>query len=87
MIVHIRKYKYISFKQVDDEQFNGKDCYRIYNNKSDEQLGIVYYETIWKEYVFTSRDGCIFNNTCLRDVIHFMEEELPLDAVKQRPKK
>jgi hypothetical protein len=70
-------YKYINMKQINGEIFNGRPVYRVYNNKSSDQLGVISYYKPWKEYVFSSREECVFNNTCLRDVIKFIENEIP----------
>ena len=66
------KYKYINIKQVNDEVFENMPVYRIFNNKSGDQIGIISWYKPWKEYVFSSKEGCVFNNTCLADVINFM---------------
>ena len=68
----MKKYKYITIKQVGEEMFEGKPVYRIFNNKSKKQIGILSYYKLWKEYVFSSKEGCVFNNSCLIDVIDFI---------------
>jgi hypothetical protein len=67
-----KKYKYITIKQVDGELFDKKPVYRIFNNRTKSQLGILSYYKPWKEYVFSSKEDCVFNNTCLLDVLDFM---------------
>lgn len=69
----MKKYKYMHIKQVDGEVFEGKPVYRIFNNKSGSQLGILSFYKPWKEYVFSSKEDCVFNNGCLRDVLHFID--------------
>ncbi len=69
----MKKYKFITIKQVDGEIFLGKAVYRIFNNRSKTQIGIISYYKPWKEYVFSSKEDCVFNNTCLSDVINFIE--------------
>lgn len=49
----------------------------IINNKSNDMLGEIYYYPPWRQYVVGFFEGCIFNNTCLRDIIDFMENEIP----------
>jgi hypothetical protein len=77
-----KKYKYIEIRQNQDgidesgsigEQFEGKPVYRIYNIMGSVQIGIISWYKPWKQYVFSSREGCVFNNSCLRDVLDFME--------------
>jgi hypothetical protein len=71
------KYKYIQIKQIAAELFSGKPVYRIYNNKSQAQIGIISWYPPWKQYVFSSQPECIFNNSCLRDVLDFIENKIP----------
>jgi len=71
----MKKYKYITIRQDNNEIFKEKPVYRIYNNKSQDQLGILSFYKPWKEYVFSSLPDCVFNNSCLRDVLDFLEKE------------
>jgi hypothetical protein len=57
------------------EKFAGKPVYAIHNNKSDQQIGLISWYRPWKQYVFSSQSECVFNNSCLKDVIDFMENE------------
>jgi hypothetical protein len=72
----MKKYKYIHIKQVDDEVFNNKPVYRIFNNKSGDQLGILSYYKPWKSYIFTTKETCLFDLSCLKDITNFMENEI-----------
>lgn len=74
----MKKYKYITIKQVDAEVFEGRPVYRIFNNRSNGQLGIISWYKPWKEYVFSSQPECVFNNSCLRDVLDFIEVQIPV---------
>lgn len=72
------KYEHITIEQrggVDKERFAGKPVYKISNNKSGEQIGLLSYYQLWRQYVFSSQAEFVFNNTCLRDIINFIEEE------------
>lgn len=73
----MKKYKYISIKQVDEEMFLGKPVYRIFENSSGDQLGIISWYKPWKEYVFSSKDFCVFNNGCLKDILDFINNVIP----------
>lgn len=68
----MKKYKYITIEQRDGEMFEKHPVYRIYNNRSKGQIGILCYYKSWREYVFSSNEDCVFNNTCLMDVLNFM---------------
>ena len=72
----MKKYKFIHIKQVNNELFEKKPVFRIFNNKSGDQLGIISYYKPWKEYVFSSIPECVFNNSCLRDVLDFIENQI-----------
>ena len=73
----MKKYKYIFIQQDKGEEFNKKPVYRIYNNRTKTQIGILSYYKPWKEYVFSSQPDCVFNNTCMRDVLDFIEVQIP----------
>jgi IS4 transposase len=68
-----KTYKFINIKQVDCETFEKHPVYRVFNNKSHSQLGIISWYTPWRQYVFSSQEECVFNISCLRDVIDFMD--------------
>jgi hypothetical protein len=68
-----KKYKYITIRRVDNETFEGYPVYRVFNNRWGDQLAVLSYYKSWKQYVFSSHDGCVFNDSCLRDVLDFMK--------------
>lgn len=68
----MKKYKYITIKQLDGEVFSGHAVYRIFNNRNDAQLGILSFYKPWKQYVFSSKEDCVFNESCLLDVLDFI---------------
>lgn len=80
----MKKYKFITIQQVQNELFNNKPVYRIFNNRSlkkhgptgDAQIGVISFYAPWKEYVFSSIQECVFNNTCLMDVLDFMNNQI-----------
>ena len=71
-----KKYKFITIRQEGNETFEKHPVYRIFNNKSGDQLGVISYYRSWRQYVFSSQEGCAFNNSCLRDVLDFMELQI-----------
>ncbi len=76
----MKRYKFITIKQESGEMFEGHPVYRILNNKSGAQLGVISWYKPWTQYVFSSREECVFNNSCLRDVLDFMEKEIKIAA-------
>jgi len=73
----MKKYKFITIEQRDGEVFEKHPVYRIYNNRSKGQIGILSFYKPWKEYVFSSKEDCVFNNTGMRDVLDFIENIIP----------
>jgi len=71
----MKKYKYITIRQVGDEQFEGKPVHRIFNNKMKDQIGIISYYKPWKQFVFSSQPECVFNTDCLKDVLDYIDNE------------
>ncbi len=69
----MKKYKFIHIKQVDNELCHKKPVYRVFNNRNGAQLAILSYYPPWKEYVFSSKEHCVFNDGCLKDVLDFIE--------------
>lgn len=66
--------KFINIKQVNGELFENQPVYRIFNNKSGGQLGIISYYKPWKRYVFSSREECVFDIGCLKYIVGFIDE-------------
>ena len=73
----MKKYKFITIENEGGELFMGMPVYRIRNNRTHDQLGVISYYNPWKEYVFSSIEECVFNNSCLRDVLDFIEKVIP----------
>jgi hypothetical protein len=69
----MKKYKFITIKQANEELFEGQPVYRVYNNKSGDQLAIISYFKQFKAYVFSSKEHCVFDLYCLKDVMDFMK--------------
>ena len=74
-IAAVARYNFMHIKHA-GEMFEGHPVYRIYNNKNKAQLGIISWYRPWKEYVFSSIPECVFNNSCLRDVLDFIENHI-----------
>ena len=76
----MKKYRFITIRQVGVEIFEGKPAYRIFNNKTNLQLAVLSWYKPWKQYVFSSRDDCVFNDSCLRDILDFISGINPPSA-------
>jgi len=51
-----------------------KTRYRIFNNKSGSQLGILSYYKPWKRYVLMPEAETVFSDDCLEDIQSFMRQ-------------
>ena len=68
-----KKYKYITIKH-DRQIYDGLPVYSIINNKSNTELGVLYYYKKWKQWVFTQAEqGVIFNDGCLENIIDYLK--------------
>lgn len=73
----MKKYKFINIVQRNDEEFEDKPVYRVFNNKELDQIAIISYYRPWGKYVFTSKEGIVFDVLCLTDILDFMKNEIP----------
>lgn len=80
-----KKYRFMTIRQDGTELFEGHPVFRIYNNKSGAQLGILSYYEPWKQYVFSSQPDCVFNDGCLRDVLDFVGTVCAAEVAANRP--
>jgi hypothetical protein len=50
-------------------------------------LGRIAWYTRWRKYVFEPSSNCIFEETCLRDISQFIEEETAAQRAKAKAAK
>jgi hypothetical protein len=67
------EYKHIHFVEGAGSQKH-RPSYNCRNNRSKTLLGNVFYYQAWKRYVFEGSPGCIFDTSCLADIIEFMKQ-------------
>lgn len=60
-----RKTKWLQFYIVDRKP---KTLVLHVINTSDQLLGIISWKGTWRQYVYQSGDGIIYNNGCLKDI-------------------
>ena len=60
-------YKYIRFVKC------GND-WLCQNKKHGEDLGLGQYYKAWRQWVIEPFGDCVFNVSCLEDVIHFIKQ-------------
>lgn len=64
------EYQYIRFMCIGE---TGKTSrWSIHNHRTDAFLGEVKWYSAWRNYCFFTRDGCIFNDGCMRDILDFI---------------
>jgi len=63
-----RRYEHIHFED------DGGKVYYCKNNQSKGIVGVVSYYPSWKRYVFEGREFCVFDISCLADIIDFMKQ-------------
>lgn len=67
----MKKYKFITIKE--DGEHDNHPMFGIFNNKSNEKLGILYFYKGWNQYVFSQWErGIIFNDTCMKDIMDYL---------------
>jgi len=79
----MKKYKWITIKEVRGQPgvgYVGWPIYDIINNKSQDYLGGIFFYEEWKQYVVQLEEGGVFNNSCLRDILDFMDNEIPKEG-------
>ncbi len=72
------KYKFIHFVESEIEmlkQHLPHKSYECRNNNSKDTLGYLIYYKAWKQYIFSqSKQGCMFNSSCLLDIVDFLNQ-------------
>ena len=67
----MKKYKFITIDSESAGQFD------IWNNKTEDNLGHIIRYELWHQWVFVAYDDSLWSASCLRDVIDFIENEIP----------
>lgn len=68
------KYQYIYFDLV--EELPKTKRWWCRNNKTKSILGVVKWYSGWRQYCFFPEYGCVFNESCLDDISHFLNEAM-----------
>lgn len=63
--------QYMTFELIERKERTG--VWMVVNNKSNAQLGIIYWYNPWRQYVLAEIDSdVVFNWSCLDDIKHFL---------------
>ncbi len=64
------RYKFIHFAKCNPSSKGW--LWGCLNNKDKDIMGVIIYYKPWKQHVIEFREGCVFNNSCLEDIIDFL---------------
>ncbi len=79
-MIMVKTYKFIEMRVIENEIHAFKPVYRIFNRKHGDELGAIFYFPRWKQFVFKAQEDAVFNNSCLRDILDFMENHAGKEA-------
>ena len=75
------KYKFISFIKIEDKPKTS--VYRVINNKSKNELGIIKWYSGWRQYCYFPTVQAVYSAGCLEDINDFIKR-LKTNADKRR---
>jgi hypothetical protein len=61
--------------------------YIVYSASDNFQLGTITWFSRWRKYVFAPYDGTVYEETCMRDISQFIEEETATQRANAKAKK
>ena len=67
------EYKYIEFEKS-VRTFKDKPMWTCLNCKSQTPLATAFWYKPWRQYVIAAEPNCVFNTTCLADIIDFLNQ-------------
>lgn len=69
-----KEYKHIIIRRGNDIVAD-KWVYDVVTKKrTHAPLGTIEFYPAWKKFVFAPDDGCIFDESCLQDIISFLKD-------------
>lgn len=77
------KYKYIEFKERPHKE---AELWICLNKKDGTHLADLIYYKPWRQWVVEFQEGCVFNNTCLNDISHFLRQINQIPARTKSPR-
>ena len=66
------KYKFVHFEALPAGTHRQK--WACLNDRTNDILGVIEYYPYWEQYVIDFKEGCVFNNQCLRDIADFLTQ-------------
>ncbi len=79
----MKQYKFITINQRGKTN-DGKPMFVVRNNKSQDELAVIYYYSPWKQYVIQYSPDCMFSTDCNDDIKDFINNEI-IDEHYLRP--
>jgi len=66
------RYRHIYFDENSQPLLPGPAGWTCRNNRTCDKLGDVIFYEEWRKFCFEPVGGCVFDDGCLRDIIHFL---------------
>jgi hypothetical protein len=63
------EYKYIKFIP---SVLDGKEMWECKNRKSNDTIGIMYFYSAWKQWVFQAHPQAVFSIECINSIADYM---------------
>lgn len=79
----VRKTKWLTFR-FNHLSSSGKTSVWTVGGEGDNCIGSIDWYGRWRSYVFNPRPETIFEQTCLRDIAQFIEDENKAQRNKRR---
>ena len=81
------KSKYIKFVKTVKPPHRKTNIYAIVSKSDKSLLGMIKWYPWWRQFVFFPEEGCVFNPSCMRDIISFIEDLMEKRKQKRAKKK
>lgn len=71
--ITLKDTKYMLFQEQTPRR--GKTAVvQVINKRSQGLLGMIHWHPAWRQYCFFPEPNCVFNDSCLQEIIAFMGE-------------
>lgn len=67
------RYKHIHFENT-SKLHRGHSLWLCLNNRTNEELGQVFYFTPWRKYCITFSENSAFDSSCCSDIADFLDQ-------------
>lgn len=74
--------KYMKFRIF--EKLEKTNIWKVTSKSSGNCLGFIKWYNPWRQYCFSSWDDSTFNDGCLQDIIHFLQNKNDIHKIKRK---